>query len=249
MKISNDVLDVLSNAVTAGNTLTLTGQLDRKLYEQTNKVLEAAGGKWNRKAKAHVFEGDAADAMDQIILAGEITTKQDFGYFPTPASIVDQLIEKAEVQKGMLALEPSVGTGSIAIPLLKIGCVVDGVELQEKNAREAAQKITAAGYRAVIEVADFLSIPPELCYDRVIMNPPFARQADIHHVNHALKFLKPGGLLVSVMSSGVTFRSNRLTTEFRSMIDERGGEIMPLPEGSFKESGTGVNTVIVKIPA
>jgi len=32
------------------------------------------------------------------------------------------------------------------------------------------------------------------------------------------------------------------------MIDERGGEIMPLPEGSFKESGTGVNTVIVKIP-
>jgi 16S rRNA G1207 methylase RsmC len=36
------------------------------------------------------------------------------------------------------------------------------------------------------------------------MNPPFARQADIHHVNHALKFLKPDGLLVSVMSAGVT---------------------------------------------
>ena len=247
MKISSDVLDVLSNCGTDGNILILPGQLDRKLYERTNKVIEEAGGKWNRKAKGHIFDGDAADAMDQIILTGEITTKQDVGYFPTPTSIVDQLIEKAEVQKGMLALEPSVGTGSIAIPLLKIGCVVDCVELQEKNAREAAQKITAAGCRAVIEVADFLSIPPELCYDRVIMNPPFARQADIHHVNHAVKFLKPGGILVSVMSAGVMFRSNRLTVDFKNMVDAHEGEIIPLPEGAFKESGTMVNTVIVKM--
>lgn len=80
------------------------------------------------------------------------------------------------------------------------------------------------------------------------MNPPFGRQADIKHVSHALKFLKPGGLLVSVMASSVTFRSNKLTTDFRQLIVDRGGHIKELPEGAFKSSGTMVNTVIVVIP-
>lgn len=98
------------------------------------------------------------------------------------------------------------------------------------------------------EPTDFLTVEPDPVYDRVVMNPPFGRQADIKHVSHALKFLKPGGLLVSVMASSVTFRSNKLTTDFRQLIEERGGHIEELPEGAFKSSGTMVNTVIVVIP-
>lgn len=49
MNIDAQILDVLSNAVINENALKLTGQLDRKLYEATNKVLLAAGGKWNRR--------------------------------------------------------------------------------------------------------------------------------------------------------------------------------------------------------
>lgn len=56
MRVDDEVLAVLSRAETNGFELKLTGQLDRKLYERTNKVLEAAGGKWSRKAKAHIFE-------------------------------------------------------------------------------------------------------------------------------------------------------------------------------------------------
>lgn len=74
-------------------------------------------------------------------------------------------------------------------------------------------------------------------------------KADTKHVAHALRFLKPDGLLVSVMSASVTFRDNKLTADFRALIRERGGDIEALPEGSFKSSGTGVNTVIVTIPA
>ncbi len=97
---------------------------------------------------------------------------------------------------------------------------------------------------------DFLTVQPEPVYDRVIMNPPFCRQADIKHVTHALRFLKPnGGLLVSVMSAGVTFRQNKLTTDFRQLVEERGGVIEKLPEGSFKASGTMVETVIAVIPS
>lgn len=95
---------------------------------------------------------------------------------------------------------------------------------------------------------DFLSVEPMASFDRIVMNPPFGRQADLKHVSHALKFLKPGGLLVSVMASSVTFRSNKLTTDFRQLIVDRGGHIEELPEGAFKSSGTMVNTVIVVIP-
>lgn len=247
MKISNDVLDVLSNATTSGNALSLSGQLERGLYQRANKVIEAASGKWNRKAQCHLFDGDAADAVDQIILTGEVTVKQDFGYFPTPEVIVDQLIDLAELIPGMHVLEPSAGQGAIAIKALRVGARVDCVELLPENVRALTSAIAAARVNATVEMIDFLTIPPVQCYDRVIMNPPFARQADIHHVNHAMKFLKPDGILVSVMSAGVMFRTNRLTIDFKNKVDANDGEIIPLPEGSFRESGTMVNTVIVKM--
>lgn len=97
MRIENDVLTVLARAQTDGNALRLVGQLDRKLYERVNKVLEAAGGKWNRKAKAHLYEGGAAEAMEQIILTGEARAVTGTGGMPRrtvdevrPAGVVSQ---------------------------------------------------------------------------------------------------------------------------------------------------------------
>lgn len=249
MKISNDVLDVLGNAITNGNTLSLAGQLDRSLYQKANKVIETAGGKWNRKAQCHLFDGDAADAMDQIILTGEITTPQDFGYFPTPARIVAKLIELAELSRGMHVLEPSAGQGAIAIPILRAGAGVDCIELLPENVRKLTGAIATAGYTATVEMIDFLTVAPVQCYDAVVMNPPFARQADIHHVNHAMRFLKPGGVLVSVMSASVMFRTNRLTEDFQRMVFAHNGQIGALPAQAFKESGTMVNTVIARMVA
>jgi type I restriction-modification system DNA methylase subunit len=83
----------------------------------------------------------------------------------------------------------------------------------------------------------------------VLMNPPFdKKRSDIHHVLHALKFLKPGGRLVAIMPSGVTFREDALTRDFRGIVEARGGHIEELPDRSFKQSGTMVNTVLVVIP-
>ena len=84
MRIDDEVLAVLSSAEASGCNVTLTGQLDRKLYERTNKVLEAAGGKWNRKARAHLFDDDAFTRIDQIILTGQVEVpKDEFNFFPT----------------------------------------------------------------------------------------------------------------------------------------------------------------------
>ncbi|QMI49917.1 SAM-dependent methyltransferase [Burkholderia sp. MBR-1] len=244
MRITTDVLATLSAAETTGKQLKLTGQLDRSLYERTNKVLEAAGGKWNRKAKAHVFNGDAGDAIEQIILTGEITTPQDFGYFPTPAAVVERLVELADVHDRHRVLEPSAGRGNIACAFRD--AAVDCYELLPAN----VDALNALGYdHWTITQADFLTIQPTPIYDRIVMNPPFERRADIHHVRHAPKFLATDGLLVSVMSAGVLFRTDRLAVEFRALVDARGGEIEELPDGAFKASGTMVNTVVAVISA
>src|SRR3972149_847602 len=57
-EIPEEVLVVLRRAVIEGTRLRIVEQLDRKLYVAVNKGLEAAGGKWDRKAKAHTFGDD-----------------------------------------------------------------------------------------------------------------------------------------------------------------------------------------------
>jgi SAM-dependent methyltransferase len=248
MRIADDVLAVLSAAETDGNSLILVGQLDRKLYERTNKCLEAAGGKWNRKAKAHVFDGDAAERVDQMVLTGEVEIpKDEFNFFPTPPEVIAELLKIAEIEPGHRVLEPSAGDGAIVDAARAAGGFVYACELSEQRAIPLGAR--GLEWLAGMHVGDFLQLEPVRDFDCVVMNPPFAKRADIHHVLHAYKFLKPGGILVSVMSASVLFREDKLTRDFRAFVGERLGGIKKLPDGSFKVSGTMVNTVIVDIPA
>ncbi len=241
-QISQDVLQVLDAATIDGALLTLNGTLDRKLYVDTNKVIEAAGGKWNKKAKAHVFDGDASEFIEPIILTGEYRlTKQDFGQFDTPADLAHDVVTLADIKPGMAVLEPSAGIGRIATVAERAGGKVTCYEVDGKRSS------ALAGF--TVHVCDFLSVKPEQQFDRVVMNPPFARQDDIRHVLHAFKFLRSGGRLVAIMSAGVLFRTNKATAEFREFVSAHRGSITALPEGSFKESGTSVNTCIVVMEA
>ncbi|PZR44985.1 MAG: SAM-dependent methyltransferase, partial [Stutzerimonas stutzeri] len=43
-QIATNVLRILGAAVVEGSKVSLVGQLDRKLYVETDKVLQAAGG-------------------------------------------------------------------------------------------------------------------------------------------------------------------------------------------------------------
>lgn len=251
--IPNEVLAVLSAAeITAGIGLRLTGKLERKLYEATNKVLVAAGGQWNRKAQAHIFAGDVAEIVEGLIETGEYhRTKQDLGQFDTPPALASFVVSRAEVW-GMSVLEPSAGLGNLARQALNRGAKeVIAIEVDTKRCdalRESFRQWQGPGAaRAVWK--DFLTIPSEPTFDCVVMNPPFAKRADIAHVRHAARFLRPGGNLVSVMSAGIAFRQDRASVEFRDWIKAHSGWIEPLPDDSFKESGTGVRTVLVKMVA
>ena len=161
-----------------------------------------------------------------------------YGYFPTPPEIVQRLIDNADLEEGMKILEPSAGQGNI-LEFLKEYDVTVG-ELYSGNRTILEEK----GYPVLFD--DFMEYEEYEKYDRIIMNPPFAKQEDIDHVNHAYKMLKKGGRLVSIMANSIQFRDNKKSKKLRELI-ENNGYFEELPEDSFKESGTGVRTVIVVI--
>lgn len=252
MKISDDVLAILSQDLAFdGAQVKITRKLDRNLYTQTNKVLEACGGKWNRKAQAHVFPEDAEPLIEAVLDAGEVRTKSDLGFFATPPELAEDLVVMARpLGSGSVVLEPSAGDGAIVRSLLQTGARVIAVEIDAKMAQTLAYALDG-GDRLEVHNADFFAINPMIQVDAVVMNPPFARTFGhdcIDHVRQAFDHhLGPGGTLVSVLPAGVKFRQDRRHTEFRDWVKDNGGEITDLPDLTFRASGTDVRTCVLRI--
>jgi predicted RNA methylase len=247
MKVPIEVLDSIRAADIHGTHLTLAGpRMDPRLYSRVNEVLEAVGGRWTKSVQAHVFPVDADTALAPILESGEVVTlrekRQSSQYFPTPAPVVEHLIDLAAVKPGMRVLEPSAGSGAIADALRAAGAQVDCIERDPGY----ASVLTDGGH--TVRVADFLAVPPTAEFDRVVMNPPFTRGIDMQHVEHALRFLKPDGLVVSVMSWAITDHTRRIA-KFRALVEAKGGSVEAVPKRAFKKSGTDIDTVLVTIPA
>ncbi len=129
-------------------------------------------------------------------------------------------------------LEPSCGDGRIMDELRKRGCQSFGIEYHAGRAAEARAK----GHNVL--TANFLECPPRPEFDFVVMNPPFSGRHYIKHISHALKFLKPGGRLVSILPATAWYDHGEIK-----------GSWTDLPVGSFAEAGTNVPTGIVRIGA
>ena len=248
--IPEQVLTVLSTVEIEGHNVRITAQLDRKLYLAVNKVLDRIGGKWNRKAKAHVFDVDPTERMEVVINSGVLDPKVKTGYFPTPAVIVDRMIELADLQPEQLVLEPSAGQGHIADKMCAVLKYHTHQIMVCETLAENKHILEEKGYR--VEGLEFLEFADECTklekFDRIIMNPPFEAQSDISHVTAAYGLLAPGGILVTIMSAGVLFRENKKTVEFREKIMEPYGTYLDrLAAGAFKESGTNVNTILLRL--
>ena len=249
--LSPEALEVINRHVAIdGASLRITKPLDRKLYAEVNAALEALGGKWDKKSKTHRFTEPPADALDAVLMDGGFhDRKRDFDQFDTPAPLADRIVELADVH-GKTVLEPSAGEGALAQAALIAGAF--SVTCVEKDPTRACA-LADAGLH--VEHADFLewhshTVTGELRrYQRVVMNPPFSKRADVRHVLRAYGMLQPGGRLVAIMSAGVTFRDDKLTCDFRALVDASRGSIVNLPDGSFVESGTDVRTVLVTLEA
>lgn len=247
-RIPADVLDVLRKGRTEDNRFYLPNErLDRKLYERTNAVLKDLGGAWKGgKTQAHVFEGPAEEAVATAVATGDYTKPSDFGFFPTPGDLADEAIALAGIGPGMRVLEPSGGRGALA---LRAAALVGAENVQVYEFLPGNVKALRDADLPNVTQADFLQVPPTPVYQAVVMNPPFGNLADVKHVEHAARFLAPDGVLVAIMSPGFTFRDTRAAREFKAFAEAAGAQVKPIPAGTFRESGTEVATVLVRMEA
>jgi protein-L-isoaspartate O-methyltransferase len=174
---------------------------------------------------------NALKAGVQVIAAPQL--------FPTPPALAERMVEEADILPGHCVLEPSAGTGSIlaALPNVRPFGSVTAVEI---NATLAASLEQVADETIC---GDFLEQNGNLgTFDRIVMNPPFENGADIKHIQHAMKMLKPGGRLVAICANGL-----RQQSTLKPLAENSGGWYEDLPAGTFASQGTNVNTAILLI--
>lgn len=159
-----------------------------------------------------------------------------FQLFQTPEGLAQRMVALAGSKAQLSVLEPSAGLGRIldALQAAKPAEVV-AVEMAATCAAELYRRQNVKLYQR-----DFLTVDPlEIGqFDAVIMNPPFHMRADIRHILHAKKFLLPGGILVALCLD---------TSHREKALQPLAASWEKIPAGAFKESNTGVATVLLTI--
>lgn len=189
------------------------------------------------------FYGDVLpDAEPEDVRPSASTAvSKDLQFYWSPQKVVEAACDYAGLHTKQTysgtppvyrVLEPSCGDGRIMDEARRRGNQVLGFEYHPGRAAEARAK----GHSVV--TGNFLEQPPRPEFDRVVMNPPFYGRHYVKHVRHALKFLKPGGVLVSVLPATAHYDHGELK-----------GQWQDLPVGSFSEAGTNVPTGLLKMAA
>lgn len=195
-----------------------------------------------RRRTAGTFRKPAPIAPRRTLEAGptlkapEVVAVHADQLFPTPRAVADRLVMFAIRKDTRTVLEPSSGTGALVRAVLDYApaAVVTAYEINPSLARHTGATC-----------ADFLTVEPQPIFDAVVMNPPFAGCAEVAHVMHAGKFLRPGGRFAAVMSAAVTFRQTSAYAALNHWLKGRAATVVPLPDNAFAESGTNVRTVLV----
>ncbi len=250
MKLTNEQITILKDGKIEDNRFYLQWQLDRKQYTSINEVLETIGLKWTRWKKAHIIEWftqeDLENAINDVVETGEVETLKEtikkFQFYPTPKEVAEFLVELAEIQEDDFILEPSAWQGAILNEFPKYKHTT-AIEIKDENFNILKEKFWQTKINLIHW--NFLEywLDDIYIFDKIIANPPFSKSQDVKHILHMYELLNKWGRIVSVTSSSIQAREGKLYDELRSLKPE----FIELPEWSFKESWTMVNSVIVVI--
>ncbi|WP_169814577.1 hypothetical protein [Nocardia pseudovaccinii] len=86
---------ILAGSRIDGNNLFLPEQLSEADYRKVNRVIESMGGKWNRRAQAHVFPGDPTETIASAVARGTTPNtdrKVLEAYFATPEPLARHIV-------------------------------------------------------------------------------------------------------------------------------------------------------------
>jgi len=190
------------------------------------------------KPEAVRVEPQEIQAMRDSLKAG-IQTVSAPQLFPTPPEVAAYMVDLLDPQPGERIGELSAGTGNLIKATLAAcpDCSITAVEIVPALVTCLQTQFPEIS----IHQADFLQCNGNLGqFDKIILNPPFCNADDIKHINHAKSMLNPGGRIVSLCANGPQQQE-----AFEGVADHWEA----LPEGSFKEQGTGVNVALVILRA
>jgi type I restriction-modification system DNA methylase subunit len=237
-----------------------TLKLDRKLYQEVAKSLELIGGKWKSgKISGFVFQENPEELLKAISQGEKRNLKKEFQFFPTPPAVAERLVELAELKSGDMILEPSAGQGAIIKAIDRELSVLQQVNEKYNLGVTITNKVYAYELMPVNRVflkkienceligEDFLTEAGKTLYDKIIANPPFSKNQDIEHVLKMWECLKPGGMIVTIMSKHWQHCNFKKETAFRNWLTDVNADIHEIEAGAFKESGTIVGSCIVVI--
>jgi predicted RNA methylase len=240
IKLTDEVKAILARSTwTIKGTmhvLNLPDALPRPQYDAVMKIIKAAEGKWKR-GTGHVFSSDPRMQFDLAAESGIMVDRKVVRQaFYTPAHVAQWVADLADVT-GEIVLEPSAGDGALVRACVDEGAHhVDAVEIDENT----AAGLRGSGFARYVKCADFLTlsapVADDALYARIVMNPPFTKNQDKKHLERALAWLTPGGVITA------------LTADKDIVV--QGGQVELLQRiraGEFKESGTNIATRIIQI--
>lgn len=221
-------------------------------YDKIKEDIELLGGHWREKEKVFIFSKEIINSLTKQ-KRDTYQQRENTQFYPTPRHVARRLIELSGITKTSLdrpiILEPSAGIGNLLdeIPSYireKAGIYV--VETEKSN----VDKLIEKGY-SVHEMSfeEFYNKHREFkrTITHVIMNPPFSLGRDIHHTLLAYELLAEGGVLTGIISENSLYYNNSDSKMFREWLDKHNAYIEQLPYGSFKESGTMVDTALIRV--
>lgn len=101
-------------------------QLPRDVYLEAAAVLEIIGAKWHTGRKRHLFTQTwDPDMFADVLETGEAPPANPLAYFATPPTVADDILARWEITQALhrlgrcVALEPSAGTGALAVAAAK----------------------------------------------------------------------------------------------------------------------------------
>lgn len=213
-------------------------RMSPETWSKVRTIMRNNGGRWITGKGYFKLDRPAGPVLEAMISTGKIVNdKKERQAFYTPDAIANQVAELADVSDRMV-LEPSAGDGALADALNGAGA--DEVVCFEID-KACCTRLRAKGYE--VRRGDFLAMSPaDMDYERIVMNPPFAKDAYIAHIDHAMKFLAPGGRLVAIIPG------DRVSSKLSDVLPPNATwTCYPLPKSAFKESGTNIQTSILVI--
>jgi len=165
-------------------------------------------------------------------------------HFSTPISLAWLAARLADIQVNDVVLEPSAGTGALAIWARHVSTLhlneIDPVRQELLRRLFPAAAVTGFdGARISSHVTERPSV--------VLMNPPFARNAAgqedpaaaARHLAAALSALRPNGRLVAIMPDGFS-RQGRRAEIFQRVLQGTSVALHARVEGAFVGQGTSI---------